>query len=125
MGVLDFLGKLNPQKTFDTIAGGIDKLNFSNQERAALNMQLADKVSEYAEKTLGENTVRSKARRTISYIVLGVYMAIVIYSIFVDDVYVKELVKDSAIQTGFIMVLAFFFGGYYIKQINFKGKDKG
>ena len=124
MGVLDFISKINPQKAFDTVAKGVDKLNFSNQERAALNVALADKVAEYAEKTLSENTVRSKTRRLISYVIVFAYIALVVYSLFTDQSYVQELVKDSALQTAFIMVLAFFFGGYYIKQINFKGKDK-
>ena len=116
--ILGFLSKLNPQKSFDTIAGGIDKLAFTQQERADLNVLLADKVADYAKDTLSENTVRSKARRLIAYCIVFVYLSVLIAGIFIDNEHLRLLATNSPIQTAFIMVLAFFFGGYYLKGIS-------
>lgn len=123
MGILNkWLLGIDAQKTFDTISGGIDKLAFTNQERADLNVKLADKVADFAEKTLSENTIRSKARRLISYVIVFAYIGLVVGSLFIDNEYLQSLVLNSPMQTAFIMVLAFFFGGYYMKNFELKGK---
>jgi len=114
MSIKTLLLGINPQKAFDTIASGVDKLAFTKQERADLNLKLADKVADFAEKTMSESTVRSKARRMITYVIVFCYIGLVIASLFSKDVYLHSLVKDSAIQMAFIMVMAFFFGSYLL-----------
>lgn len=124
-----FKGKINANKAFDTIANGIDKLAFTNEERAELNIKLADKVAEYSKETLSENTHRSKTRRFASICIISIYLilvlTLVVLSFFenINTDIIKELVSDSPLTTGFIMVLAFFYGGYYLKRIGFKGKN--
>jgi hypothetical protein len=120
--ITNFVGKINPQKTFDTISKGIDNLAFTSEERAKLNILLADKVADFAEKSLNENTIRSKSRRAVAYVVVVAYIGLIIFSLFVDSEYVHGLVTNSALNTAFLMVLAFFFGGYYMEGFTKKKK---
>lgn len=129
MGIFSiFTGKIDAGKVFDTVSRGVDKLNFSEQERATMNANLADKLAEYAKDTLSESTVRSQTRRYVSIAVVSVYLLLVLLTVVLaligrSDQYVNQLVTDSTLTTGFVMVLAFFFGGYYLKQISLtKGK---
>jgi len=116
-----FKGKINTESAFNTISSGIDKLKFTKQEIAELNVKLADKVADFAEKTLSENTIRSKARRLISYVIIFAYILAVVVSYFSNNAMIGYVVKDSALKTAFIMVIAFFFGGYYMSKL---GIDK-
>lgn len=113
--LIGLLSKINPQKVFENISKGVDNLAFTQQERAELNMKLADKVAEYAEKTLSENTIRSKARRIIAYVIVFTWITAALLDIWIDNADLTYLWQDSVLKTAFIMVLAFFFGGYYLK----------
>ena len=115
-----FKGKLDISKVFETIATGTDKLFFTQEEKSELNVMLADKVAEYAKNTLSENTVRSRTRRYISIAIITVFLLLTItYTIAsmlgMETDIIKDLLFDSPLSTSFIMVLAFFFGGYYLK----------
>ena len=99
----------------------IDKLVFTNEERAKFNLLMADKVAEYAKDTLSESTIRSKTRRFISICIISTYLilvfALVVLSVFsIKNTIIQTLVLNSPLTTGFIMVLAFFFGGYYLQS---------
>lgn len=122
MSLKTFISGINPQKAFDTISKGVDNLAFTDQERAKLNLTLADKVAQFAEKSLSESTIRSKARRLIAYVIIFTYVLALISCIFTDNETLTYIVKESALKTAFIMVLAFFFGGYYMKNFELKGK---
>ena len=122
MSWINFINKINPAKAFETVSKGVDKLAFTDQERAELNVKLADKVAAYAEKTLSENTIRSKSRRIISYCVVFSWLLAAFLDVFIDNTELTYLWKESALKTAFIMVLAFFFGGYYMKQFELKKK---
>lgn len=119
-----FTGKLNAGEVFETLANGVDKLNFSPQERAKQNELLADKVAEFAKDSLGESTVRSQTRRSIAIMIIISYLLITFAYIavkllnFQDIDFFETILTDSPIATGFILVIAFFFGGYYLR--NFK-----
>ena len=95
---------------------------FTKEERAKLNMTLADKVASFAEKTLSENTIRSKSRRLIAYVIILAWVLAAFLDIWIDNIDLTYLWKESALKTAFIMVLAFFFGGYYMKQIEINKK---
>ena len=122
MSLKTWITGINPQKAFDTISNGVDKLAFTKEERADLNLKLADKVAEFAEKTMSESTIRSKSRRLISYVVVFMYVLCLIGALFFESDMLVYIVKDSSLNTAFIMVLAFFFGGYYMKQIQINKK---
>lgn len=122
MSLKTWITGINPQEAFNTISKGIDKLAFTKEERAELNMKLADKVAAFAEKSLSENTIRSKSRRMIAYVIVFAYVLCLLGALFIDSDMLTYIVKDSSLNTAFIMVLAFFFGGYYMKQIEINKK---
>ena len=131
MGLLSlFKGKIDVGRVVDKLADGADTLRFSNEERAEFNLKMADRLAEYAKDTLSENTIRSKARRHIALIVVYTFIVLLIAAIvlhFVDpekSKFLIEIISGSPISTGFIMVLAFFFGGYYLKNVSFVNKKE-
>lgn len=132
MGLLNlFKGKIDVGRVVDKLADGADTLRFSNEERAEFNLKMADRLAEYAKDTLSENTIRSKARRHIALIVVYAFIILLIAAIvlhFVDpekSKFLIEIISGFPISTGFIMVLAFFFGGYYLKNAPFINKKEG
>lgn len=114
---------LDVNNVFDKVSGGIDKLNFSNQERAAYNKEAADALAMFTKETLSESTDRSVTRRWIALAITAVYMLMSMCCMvlaFFDQEKAKLLLDVSSalsLDTAFIMVLAFFFGGYYLKLI--------
>jgi len=125
-GILGFLGK----KNVDTIIGGavkgIDKLIFTNEEKAEFNKAMADSVVEFTKSTLGENTARSLTRRYVTYAFVGTFLVLVLgsgavylidkdYSMFLFDL-------SKSIFSIVMMIAAFFYGGYYAGK--FIGSEK-
>ena len=121
-GVKAIFGKstLNIGDTFSTVSRGIDNLKLTEQERA-------DKLGKFVENTLNENTMRSKSRRFIAkFVIINVFLVfwLCVAMIFkgIDIKPILELANIFMIPTAFLMVLAFFFGGYYLGM--FKNKEK-
>ena len=118
--------KLNVNNVFDKVSNGIDKLAFTAQEKATYNKEAADALAQFTKDTLSESTDRSKTRRQIALIITAIYMLMAISCMvlaFINKDNAKLLLDvSSALQldTAFIMVLAFFFGGYYLKQMTVK-----
>lgn len=122
---MEWLKKINPQKVFDNVSSGVDKLFFTDEERAELNIKLSDKLADYTEKSLNESSIRSKSRRIISYCIIFVYLLLLVtYSVCVvlnvENIELKNIVFSSPISTAFTMVLAFFYSGYYIEKFKKK-----
>jgi hypothetical protein len=120
-----FKGKIDAQSTFDTIASGIDKLAFTQEERSDFNKMLADKTAEFYASSLSESTIRSKTRRFIAIAVIVnvflVFWLCVGLAFFGKDIsIILKLSEGFSLSTAFIMVLAFFFGGYYLKGVSLK-----
>lgn len=116
--------------TVKTILKASDGLRFSNEERSEFNLKVADGLAEYAKSTLSENTIRSKARRHIAILVVYTFIGLLLAGIvlhFIDpekSEFIMKIVSGSPISTGFLMVLAFFFGGYYLKNAPFINKKE-
>jgi hypothetical protein len=129
MNIPFFKEKLDASKVFDTVANGLDKLAFTTEERSEFNMLLADKVAQYAHDTLNENTARSRTRRFIAiFIVINVlaafWLCVVLALLKIDITIILQLISAFSLSTALIMVLAFFFGGYYVNKITDKNKTK-
>jgi Fe2+ transport system protein B len=118
-----FSKPLDPNKIIDFTMGGLDRLNFSNQERAEYNLKLAEALAEYTQKTLDESTDKSITRRYLSVIIVAIYMFLCLFtvaaSLFNPEIatMVMTIIDEFYMTTAFIMVLAFFYGGYYISGI--------
>jgi hypothetical protein len=105
------------------IRGMIDDSKFTAEEKARFNIQIADATAEYAKATLSENTERSKARRHIAivsiYFFYFLVMTLLILWRFAPEWFeaAKQLIVEFKLPTAFIMIMAFFFGGYYLNKL--------
>ena len=123
-----FSKPIDSNKVIDFVAGAMDRINFTDQERAVHNLKMADAVAKFAAETLSESTDRSVTRRYLAIIIVTLYLVLVLGVIalaFFDPTRAKMVMDIMAgyhLTTAFIMILAFFFGGYYlngaIKQKN-------
>ena len=121
---------LSADKVFTSVAKGIDNLGFTEQEKATFTKEMAEGLAKYTIETLGESSDRSKTRRDIAIMIVSLYLltfivALVMLLVFRDTNAVKmiiELANEMNLSIGFLMVLAFIFGGYYLQ--NLMGKKK-
>lgn len=132
MGI--FTKKIDVQRAFDTVADGVDNIFYTNEEKISdlkdlteQQVKIADKATEFYGKTLDENTVRSKSRRFVAlsvvFTMLLVILTYVIAGFFTKNLnHLEKVIFDSVLSTSFLMIQAFFFGGYYLnKKIDFSG----
>lgn len=112
--------KLDIGQTFSTVAKGINNLALTKQEAA-------DSTSEFVKDTLSENTERSKTRRFIAkaivvnhLLLFWLCLALMYKGISIDNI--LSLAAEFKMGIAFLMVLAFFFGGYYLTQSTKKTK---
>lgn len=125
-----FTKPIDVNKAIDFVAKSADNLNFTNQERAKLNAELAENLAKHVEATVDESTDRSVTRRYIAVVIITLYVCIAVavlllYAIGYDATASRlvEVAEQIELDTAFIMILAFFFGGYYINKLDFfKGK---
>ena len=104
------------------IRGMIDDSKFTDEERARFNIQLADATAEFAKNTLSENTIRSQARRHIAvlsiYFFYGLFLLLAVLWKFDPEWFkaTKDLATEFNFPIAFVMIMAFFFGGYYLNK---------
>lgn len=121
---------LSADKVFTSVSKGIDNLGFTQQEKAEFTKEMAEGLAKYTIETLGESSDRSRTRRDIAIMIVSLYLlvfvaALVLLLAFNNVASVRliiELSNEMNLSTGFLMVLAFFFGGYYLQ--NLIGKKK-
>lgn len=100
--------------------GFADKFGLTQKEKA-------EGIAEFYKTTLGENTIRSKTRRNIAILIVCNYLLLVNASAVLYCLGLIERAKfildlaNTSLGTAFVMVLAFFFGGYYVGKL---GKKK-
>jgi len=107
-------------KVIDNAARIADNLKFTEQERAKLNQELSDSLAKHAEATMNENTDRSITRRYISVAMIALYVVVVVLVIILNVIgklvlaqQVVSTCKELYLDVAFVMILAFFYGGYY------------
>lgn len=117
-----FKGKIDAGKLVTSVTKGIDNLAFTKQERASYNAKQADNLAQYTKDTLSESTTRSKARRFIAIALIcnavaTFWFCVVLALKGMDYKFVIEVFLQVFGSTSIVMILAFFFGGYYLKSI--------
>ncbi len=123
-----FKGKIDVGKAFDTIASGVDKIAFTEEERADFNKGVADAQLEFVKTTVSENSARSITRRYLAIGIVGVFLFLILSSAvaaaFNGDyaAFLFELAKS--LTTLVLMVATFFFGGYYANKFVSASKEK-
>ena len=104
------------------IRGMIDDSKFTDEEKSRVEIKLADSVVDFAKATMSENTERSRARREISIVSVYFFYFLIIALLVLwkfDPLWyeaAKELIIEFKLATAFIMIMAFFFGGYYVNK---------
>lgn len=108
----------------------IGNQNFTHEESAELNVKIIDSVNRHVERTLDENTDRSKARRSIAvgWFKLVVFLVLLVV---VTAFYDMELAGFflSLLSTGVVFsvttaVTIFFFGSYGLTRLKEAKNDK-
>lgn len=119
-----FKGGVSIDKVFTSASKGIDNLALTDQEKA-------DSLRDFVKETLSENTERSKSRRFIVKVVIYANIALLAITIacyFVDNIEgvkaMLEIAKAFKMDIAFLMVLTFFFGGYYAGKVSIKETPK-
>ena len=104
------------------IRGMVDDKQFTSEERSRYYMGLADATSEYAKATMSENTERSRTRRSIAEVSVYFFYFLTLLLIGLwrfDSAWfdaTKALLIEFKYPTIIIMIMAFFFGGYYLNK---------
>ena len=115
-----FSKPIDPNKLIDFTTRALNNLNFTNQERAEFNMKNADNLAEFVKNTLSESTDRAVTRRYISVYYIAFYSLIALAILVVSMVDIDKatvllkVASELNLTIGFILVMAFFFGGYYL-----------
>lgn len=128
MGWLDIFKKVDVQKTFDTVASGIDKTFYTKEEKADMMKKLTELDFERLKLMYSENTTRSITRRWIAIFIMALYSILTISGIIVFGLGNTELatfIKDlllGDLGTAFISIIIFFFGNYVINNLIDKKK---
>jgi len=114
-------------KVIDNAARIADNMKFSEQERARMNVELAEALAKHAESTMAESSDRSVTRRYISVALITLYVVIVLLVIgfnvagYMDKAQqVVNACKEMYLDVAFVMIVAFFFGGYYASSLTGK-----
>lgn len=144
MGLLQtILGGKNKDKIIDTALGAvkgigkfIDEQRFTTEEAAIFNKGTAEASAQFVKDTLSENTARSKTRRSIAvdYVRFFCIMVVCIIIIKITEQYVpgltgaaeyaKGVIVDFNLHYAFLTIIAFFFGGHYLRQYQGQAKKK-
>lgn len=122
-----FEGKIKVGKLVEDVTSGVDKLFLTNEEKIDYSKEQAANLAQFTKDTLSENTTRSKARRLIAILiianaVLTFWFCIVLSLLGINPDFVLDIFLTVFGSTTVVMVLAFFFGGYYAKGITLNKK---
>ena len=125
MGILNVFKKnsLDVSGTIKDVTQRLDDRKFTDEERSTANFKLLEMNVEYLKTQIDENSVRSRARRMISYFILGsvfatfcLCVALRLFGKIEEALYIKNLAIEFKFVEGFIAVIIFFFGNYLIHK---------
>lgn len=117
-------GEKNADLVRDTVRGvgtWIDEREFTAEEKAKANMELAVKYALYADQTMQENTQRSKTRRSLALMIIRVEGFILLLSAATFRAspewseYLYKIAVDSPWGLLTLGVGAFFFGTHLLR----------
>lgn len=131
MGLLNLFSgkkKLDGQKVFDDVSSGIDKLFYTNEEKADQAQKAVDTYLEWYRLTLNENSARSITRRYLAIMFASVYLLLLVGSavakIF-NDAYATHLWDLSKTLGPYVGgIMGFYFMYYGVQSILKDSKSK-
>ena len=120
MGI--FKGKLDIQKTANSIFSGVDKSIFTKEEISDVGIEQVKANLEFVKTTQAESTPRSKTRRIIAIMILGQYFLsfnIGLVGMATGLYKGKEIIELStaAFATLAISVVIFYFGRHMLTAL--------
>lgn len=102
------------------VGSWIGNMNYTEEEKAEAKQKVNEGVAEFVKSTLSENTVRSKTRRFIAKLWIGVELFLILLCCAVapfDDSLAKfywQVATSEIMFWGTTSVIAFFFGSYML-----------
>ncbi|WP_297096383.1 hypothetical protein [uncultured Draconibacterium sp.] len=130
-GLFNSANKLDPQRTFDTISSGVDKLFFTNEEKSDAAKQAWDQWIEWYKLNSDENSARSVTRRILAIMFSSIFLFLLLCAgavYFFDETYAGFLFDLSKSIFPLVSgILLFYFGYYGINSViktNSKNKSK-
>lgn len=119
--VKNFFSKIDPQDMFETVASGVDKVFFTNEEKSELNKEIYYAQLEFAKTQANANTISSKARRSLAFMVAIPFMLFKsIACTLAMFGYVSQANQVDTIMNGIALyfggIMTYYFGIYLYQQ---------
>ncbi|MCW3784941.1 hypothetical protein [Plebeiibacterium sediminum] len=119
--VKNFFNKIDPQDMFKTVASGVDKAFFTNEERSDINKEIYYAQLEFAKTESNANTISSKARRSLAFMVAIPFMLFKsIASGLAMFGYTSQANQVDTINNGIAIyfggIMTYYFGIYLYQQ---------
>ena len=129
MGFLSgiFKKKIDADKAFNTITGGIDKIFFTNQERSEATQKAFNEYVEWYKLTIDESTAKSLTRRYIAILMVASFLILLLGSgvaYYFDINYAVHLWELSKTIIPYVGGIMLFYFGYYGVMNVIKAKKK-
>ena len=109
-------GSKNADKVVDAAIGGLDAVWYTDEERAR-------HYDKFATQQLDENSIRSRARRVLAFIILGSYVGLKLLGAFIFQFNV-EYANYLSQQSADLSTLALGVGAFYFAVHLLRGAKK-
>jgi sterol desaturase/sphingolipid hydroxylase (fatty acid hydroxylase superfamily) len=109
------------------IAGGLDQLFFTDQERAQISVETMKLHLALVQTTQTESSIRSVTRRIVAWGIMGTFMLLIIFSAFIwkwNPEWAKWTLAIVAQFYELVLMVGFFYFGYYaVSSVVKKAKE--
>ena len=129
MGMFDWFssGSKNADKLVDGAINGLDKMFYTDEEKADARAKMGDWYIKLQETLRDESSIRSVTRRVIAFLILGPYVLLVVGGAAAypfNTEYAKFLLSVANGQFGMLAIAVggFYFGPHMIGRMMGKGK---
>jgi hypothetical protein len=116
MGLLNWTKKIDPQKAFDTIASGVDKVFFTQEEKSDAMLKAYDQYLEWYKMASDENSARSITRRYLAIMFSGIFLLLLLSAAgayLLNEGYAAFLFNLAKELFPMVSGILFFYFGYY------------
>jgi hypothetical protein len=112
----------------DYTASGLDKLFFTDQEKAQVSLETMAMHLKLIELTMSETSIRSITRRILAWLIMGGFLFLIFFSAIVFKLspeWAAFAFKCAAQIYELVLMVGFFYFGYYaVSSVVKKVKEK-
>lgn len=105
-------------KIVDGVISGVDKLFFTDEEKAEVSQKAMDSIYDFIKSTIGENSIRSITRRRLAVMIAGAFLFLLILGGLVfpyDKEWSAYLLDCAKALSGLVLAVSvFYFGPYQV-----------